>query len=169
MKYILLVLVALYSCSSLNSKKGAPLPEKIAQLDESIIVNHSVDTVYATINTKDPEKRGKYQLQFATRVSSKNGDVRIEEFGAYILKDNKWVASSIYDRPFNNSEFAKWYGCYGGLVLEGKTYCDKDNWLRKTNVLTNETMVSLWYFIGTDENGKRVVGAKEIVGIVGEE
>jgi hypothetical protein len=76
--------------------------------------------------------------------------------------------SSIFDRPFNNEEFARWYRCENGILNEGETYSDKDNWLGKTNKLTNDTIVSLWYYIGINEQGKKVAGAKEIIGVVRE-
>ncbi len=160
--------MGLYSCSTPEETARAPWPEKITSLDNELTVEHSVDTVFATINTKDPEKRGKYQLQFTTSITSQKGTVRIEEFGGYLLKNNEWKLASIYDRPFNNEEFAKWYSCENGILTKGETYADKDNWLGKTNKLTNDTIVSLWYYIGVNEQGKKVVGAKEIIGVARE-
>jgi hypothetical protein len=168
LKCIVIALLALNSCSTPAETIRAPWPEKITNLDNELTVEHSVDTVFATINTKDPEKRGKYQLQFTTSIASLKGTVRIEEFGGYLLKDNEWSLASIYNRPFNNEEFAKWYRCENGTLNEGETYSDKDNWLGKTNKLTNDTIVSLWYYIGTNEKGKKVVGAKEIIGVLRE-
>lgn len=168
MKYIIILLLAMYSCSTLKEKQSVPWPKKIANLDKGLIVTHSADTVYATINTKDPDKRGKYQLQFTTSVSSKKGNIEIIEFGAYLLTDNNWEFVSIFDRPFNNEEFAKWYNCEDGIIDEGKTFSDNDNWLRKTNKLDNKTIVSLWYYIGVDDEGNKVVGAREIVGVARE-
>ena len=167
-EYILIAFFALYSCSTPEKTARAPWPEKITSLDNELTVKHSADTVFATINTKDPEKRGKYQLQFTTSVRSQKGTVRIEEFGGYQLLNNEWKFSSIFDRPFNNEEFAKWYGCENGIIIEAETYADEDNWLGKTNKLTGDTLVSLWYYIGINEQGKKVVGAKEIIGVVRE-
>lgn len=154
----------LLSCSS--SRNPYPdWPENIKHLSNELIVTHSTDTVYATLNTKDPEKRGKYQLKHSTGVRCDFGDVQIEEFGGCLLVGDEWVLKSIYDRPFNADEFSRWYDCPNGLMKKGVTYEDTDNWLSKMNSLSGDTTVGLWYYVGTDENGKKVMGAKEIVGI----
>ncbi len=165
MKYVIIAFLFLSACSS-ETQRSHPWPQKITELEEGIEVEHSHDTVYATLNAKDPDTHGKYQLQFTTTVSSMKGDIQLKEFGAYIWRNDGWVPISIYDRPFNPEEFDKWYGGDDGFMLEGKNYSDPDNWLGKTDRLNGDTIESLLYFTGINEQGVQVVGAKEIVGIL---
>lgn len=157
----------IYACSS-DEQRSHPWPQKITELEEGITVKHSRDTVYATLNTKDPDTHGKFQLQFTTTVSSLEGDIKLKDFGAYLWRDNRWEAVSIYDRPFNPEEFDKWYGGDKGSILEGKSYSDPDNWLAKLDQLSGDTVEALLYFTGFNEQGTKVVGAKEIVGVLAE-
>ncbi|MCR9173555.1 MAG: hypothetical protein NXI10_13725 [bacterium] len=166
MKIFWIVFLGCLACSSeVEMKVPTDWPDKVSSLKEGLKVVHSTDTVYASMNRKDPDFRGKFQLQFSTSVSSLDGDVKIKEFGGYIWEDGTWKAVSIYGRPFNSREFDKWYGGENGWIRKGKTYTDPDNWLMKGDRLTNDTIRSLFYFIGTNEDGEKVVGAKEIVGI----
>ena len=62
---LLLITILFTSCSSSNKIKEADInnnwPTKINSLPIKIKVIHTPSVVYATINTKDSEKRGKYQ------------------------------------------------------------------------------------------------------------
>jgi hypothetical protein len=162
-----LIILAIFitSCSQINMN-SENWPEKLTSLETGIVVQHSADTVYATINKKDPEKRGKYQLKFTTTVYATKEDLKIIEFGGYTWKDNQWVFSSIYDRPFNTDEFEKWYGAKDGKLILGEKISDTDNWLAKTNELTGQTFKGLWYFIGENTNHEKFIGVKEIVGVL---
>ena len=122
--------------------------------------------MFATINTKDPEKRGKYQMKFSTAVESINEDLEIAEFGAYFWENDKWVLKSIYDRPFNKKEFMKWYNSEDGKIRLGQKYSDNDNWLGKSNSLNGNTYEALLYFIAKNPKGEQFVGAKEIIGVM---
>lgn len=162
-----LIWLLMTGCSSSNEQTNQlPLPMKLEQIKRNTIeVNHSVDTVFATVNAKDPEKRGKYQLQVTTSVSSKEADLTIQEFGAYMLENGEWKFSSIFNRPFNKEEFSKWYGCKNGILKKDSVYNDPDNWLAKGDVLTRDTLVSLWYFIGLDNYGNQHLGTRKVVGV----
>ncbi len=149
-----------------NVLYSAPLPEELLGISNKLIVEHNADTIFATLNGKDPEKFGKYQLQFTTSVSSPKDEVKITEFGAYLLENDEWVFKSIYDRPFNANEFEKWYQCPSAVLQIGVTYSDQDNWLAKTNTLDGRVIHSLWYFKGLENNGKEVIGISEIVGVL---
>lgn len=166
MRFLIICLLFLAAFSNESQHQSHPWPSKITELDEGIIVKHSFDTVYATVNTKDPDTHGKYQLQFTTTVSSQAGDILLKEFGAYFWKDNDWVFATIYNRPFNKDEFNKWYKGDKGYIKEGKSYSDADNWLTKTDRLTGDTITALFYFIGYNEQNEKVQGASEIVGII---
>ncbi|MFT5823952.1 MAG: hypothetical protein ACI8ZM_005218 [Crocinitomix sp.] len=141
-------------------------PEKIKELPLGMEVLHNPEEVYATVNTKDPEKWGAYQLQFTTSVKAISEDLEIIEFGGYIWENEQWEFRSIYDRPFNTEEFNKWYGCENGILKKDKTYSDTDNWMGKTNYLSGREIKSLWYFIAKNDAGEKFVGAQEIVGYV---
>lgn len=163
----LICLTVLFSCIERNNEEVAvQLPEKLEGLDEGLTVLHSTDTVYATLNTKDPEKWGKYQLQFSTSVSTEFNDLQVVEFGAYVWKNGHWTMKTIYDRPFNQEEFAKWYNCPNGALKPNVTYTDNDNWLGKSDYLRGEAFRVLFYFIGKDLAGKKHMGYKEIVGVM---
>jgi hypothetical protein len=142
------------------------LPKKLQNIPIGIEVMHTLDTVYATINTKDPEKRGIYQLQFSTSVSSINQTLVVTEFSAFILKDGKWVMRTIYDRAFNNEEFEKWYDCPDGVLQLDQTYTDEDNWLAKGNKLNGMTLNAIIYVKAVDSDGIEFIGYKRIVGIL---
>ncbi|XOV68533.1 MAG: hypothetical protein ACFHU9_05015 [Fluviicola sp.] len=166
MRYFWLLLVGcLAFCSDEAESTPNEWPDKIKHLPEGLTVEHSADTVYASFNRKDPETKGKFQLKFSTTVSSMKGDVKIKEFGGYFWSDNKWKAVSMYDRPFNANEFDAWYGASDGMVESGKNYTDPNNWLMKGNQLTKDTIRALLYFIGTNEENQKVMGAKEIIGV----
>jgi len=174
MKYFsiltLLLSLFLFSCkikpAHTEVKNERKWPAKIDTLSIGIEVNHSPSYVYATENTKDPEKRGKYQLQHATSVKSINEELVIVEFGGYVWYNNEWVLKTIYDRPFNKEEFTKWYKCENGILKKGIPFTDNDNWMGKTNVLSGREISGLWYYIGKNKNGEMFVGAKEISGIL---
>ena len=178
MKKLLICFLGLYliGCSTAVSKEqanksktneySAPLPTEIVGLKTGLIIKHNVDTVFATINTKDPEKWGKYQLQFTTSVSTIDKEVKIIEFGGYMLKGDTWVFTSIYDRPFNSEEFEKWYKSPGSKIKIGETFSDTDNWLAKTNNLNGREIKSLWYFIGLTDDGEKLIGISEVMGIL---
>lgn len=152
--------------SSTGERPNDELPARIAELQEGLRVSHSTDTIYASINTKDPDTRGKYQMKFATSVETKVGDLEIVEFGSYLWKSGKWEFTSIYNRPFNSEEFNKWYGADNGKILKGEKYTDADNWLGKSNDLNGKTYKALFYFIGKNDHGQKFVGWKEIVGVM---
>lgn len=170
--YIIVILVTGCSAGESGESKtekvvtaySAPFPQELQGISNELIVSHNVDTVFATINAKDPEKWGKYQLQFTTSVSSPIEEIRVIEFGAYLLKDDKWIFKSIHDRPFNSEEFEKWYDSPNAILEVGKIYSDSDNWLAKSNKLDGRIINSLWYFKGVNENGKEVIGVSEVVG-----
>jgi len=174
MKTILgiILLISAISCENRNhidegdSENKEVLPLRIDTLDTGIKVIHTPSMVYATLNTKDPDKRGKYQMQHTTSVEALYEDLEIIEFGAYAWLNNQWELKTIYDRPFNQDEFIKWYNCNDGLIIKGEKYSDTDNWIGKGNVLNGREFDGLWYFIGKNKDGKLFVGKKEVTGIM---
>ena len=158
----ILTVLLICACSE-NDIDKKDWPQKLKDLEVGIKVTHSADTVYATINDKDPEKWGKYQLKFTTTVEAISEDLELVEFGGYIWENGKWQFKSIYDRPFNKDEFDKWYGAKDGKISLESKYADHDNWMTKSDVLNGNVYRGLWYFIGKKANGEKVVGVKEIV------
>jgi hypothetical protein len=164
----IVVLIVASGCSSESesestSKKEHPdngeLPNQFEGIPIGIEVTHTPDVVYPTPNTKDPEKRGKFQWVYNTSVKSTVGDLEIIEFSAYSWVDGKWVSKTVYGRPFNNEEFAKWYSCENGILKDGQTYSDPDNWSGKSdNPNAIEHTKGVWYYIGKDQNGKQFLG-----------
>ncbi|WP_027418199.1 hypothetical protein [Crocinitomix catalasitica] len=120
--------------------------------------------VYTELNEKDPEKRGKYKWHYETTVKSTNEDLTIIEFGAYLLMNGNWEKTSIYDRPFNSEEFAKWYSCPNGELEKGVGYSDFNNW-SKGDKLDSKTQETLWYYIGVNNVGKKFKGTAKIISI----
>jgi hypothetical protein len=160
-------LLVLTGCGIQQEKEAQKnWPEKLQSLEIGLNVSHSMDTVYATLNTKDPEKRGKYQMKFATTVEALSENVELVEFGAYFREGNTWVLRTIYGRPFNKEEFDKWYNAENGKIILGHTYTDNDNWLGKSDFLNGNTYHALLYFIGKNAKGEQLVGAQEIVGVM---
>lgn len=160
------VLLFVASCTSAQDTPPKNWPEKLQHMEIGLKVTHSMDTVFATINAKDPENRGKYQMKFATTVESINEDLEIIEFGGYFWENDTWTFKSIYNRPFNKAEFNKWYKSKNGKLRLGKKYSDNDNWLGKSNSLNGNNYKALLYFIAKNPKGEKFVGGKEIVGVM---
>lgn len=164
LRVVVLFYIALVMTACGPNRLPEDYPEKLKELPIGLEVIHNTSEVYATINTKDPEKWGLYQLQFKTSVTALEEDLEIIEFGGYLWKDNLWELRSIYARPFNAEEFAKWYGCENGQLKKGVSYSDSDNWLGKGDVLNSVEIKCIWYFIAKNEGGEKFVGASELVG-----
>ena len=131
-----------------------------------IEVVHTPSYVYASINQKDPAKRGVYQLEFNTTVIAINEDLEIVEFGGYDLINDEWVLYTVYDRPFNKEEFSSWYGCENGILKKGVAYSDSENWIAKSDVLSGRKVKSLWYFIAKNKQGTFFKGVEIVEGVL---
>jgi len=153
----------LLACSSLG-QKDSNLPDKLIDIPTGLEVKHSDTIVYAIINEKDPDKYGKYKWHFETTVTAISEDLKIVEFGAYLWLDNEWVLRTIYDRPFNQVEFEKWYSCESALLKKGQSCTDKNNW-SKAHRLEGQKTKALWYFIGVNANDDKFKGTAEITTI----
>ena len=157
------ILSIVLNCSP-TIQKDTALPEMLRNIPIGIEVNHSKEIVYAEFNEKDPEKRGKYKWHYETTVKSTIEDLTIIEFGAYIWANKIWSQKTIYDRPFNKEEFAKWYSCSDGELIKGKEFTDFNNW-NKGNTLDGKTHKTLWYFIGVNKSGEKYKGTAEIISV----
>ena len=140
-------------------------PKYITDLPIGIDVHHSSDTVYAQRSNRADTTVYPYIWGFGTTVMAINQDLEIIEFGAYDLEEGEWVLRTQEDnRPFNKDEFIKWYHCNDkGIIYRGFKYSDNQNYLGKARFLDGYKKKTLCYFIGENEQGKKYVGAKEVI------
>jgi len=170
MKKLLLILLCLpmigFGQDNLALKNRKNIwPQYITDLAIGIDVYHSSEIVYAKKSNRENNTLYPYILEFGTTVMAINQDLEIIEFGAFSWEEGKWVQRNIYNRPFNKDEFIKWYHCNdNGMLYKGFKYSDNKNYLGQSNYLDGSTSISLWYFIGENDQGKRYVGAKEVYG-----
>lgn len=138
------------------------LPNKISSLPIGIVVKHNHRKVYAEIDSITPERGGRIKWKYKTTVSSIKDSLKIIEFGACVFTDGKWIEQTIYDRPFNNQEFADWYNCPDGVLIDKEKYSDNNNWTSSSEIGLVSSK-SLWYYIGEDKNKKKYVGYSSII------
>lgn len=181
MKNIFLILVVLiFSCqvktqdyktskdetTSIDKVLIGNWPKEITNLPKGISVIHTPSVIYATLNNKNIEKHGEFQLGFVTEVKTIDKELELIEFGGYFWEEDTWIFHTMKNRPFNQEEFNQWYGCKDGILRIDSVYSDKENWLVKTDYLDNSTIRYFMYFIGKDENGKKYYGGEEVIGYV---
>jgi hypothetical protein len=154
------ILSILFSCSSANQGE-IKLPKKIESLPVGIEVKHNLKQVYASTNEDYPTRGGKYKWKYKTSVKALTEDLKIVEFGGFILEENKWVEKNIERRPFNNQEFQEWYKCPDGMLKTGLNFTDSNNW-GTSNEITDIDAKTLWYYIGINSENKKFVGYGEI-------
>lgn len=129
--------------------------EELDQLPTAIKVVHKPKTALATLTGKS-ERRAKYTWWYKTTVTAIDVDVTIEEFGAFVWWDGKWVnGGSFTGKPYGAEEFAEWYKCPKAVLKKGKSYSDPTNWSSAAEL---QAMKMRWYFVGVDAEGKRVKG-----------
>ncbi|WP_053978590.1 hypothetical protein [Mangrovimonas xylaniphaga] len=158
MKYYFLLATILFVQISFSQD----IPSELKKYNKGIDVTHSKDTIYAELYKGNKANRKKYLWRYKTSVKAENKELKIIEFGGYNKIDSIWVSTTIYDRPFNNSEFAKWYGCENGILTIGKVFTDKNNWTT-SDYLDGQTKTGIWYYIGIDSKGEKFIGFKEYV------
>lgn len=101
-----------------------------------------------------------YTWLYATTIESLLGVVSIEEFGAFSWYRGRWYFTNFTGKPFTRDNFIEWYSCPRGIVLPECQYTDFQNWSGSVQLINKKAK---WYFIGKDENGRRVKGEAEIV------
>ncbi len=97
----------------------------------------------------------RYTWSYSTSVSASGAPVTIEEFGALGWVNGAWVFRDEQHKTYSPKMFADQYGCQKAKVLSGKTYTCEDNWSGADKLRPHRCK---WYFIGTDERGRRVKG-----------
>ena len=171
MKKLLLILLCLpmigFGQDNLALKNRKNIwPQYITDLPVGIDVYHSSEIVYAQRSNREDDTLYPYILEFGTTVMAINQDLEIIEFGGFWWEEDKWVLRTMYDRPYNKDEFIKWYHCNEkGILYRGFKYSDNQNYIYKTSVLDGSRWRYLMYFIGENEQGKKYVGAKEVISV----
>lgn len=167
---ISILVFGILSCSRQSEQKDfnriGNWPLKIDSLSLGINVIHSPSIVYAQENTKDPEKRGKYQLKHITSITSLEQGLEIVEFGGYKWENNKWMLSTLNGKPYGRDKFIKWYKCEKGQLKKGVEYSDSDNWIGTSESLDGKVINGLWYFIVKNKQGQYFYGAAELKGFL---
>lgn len=126
-----------------------PLPKKLQQLKKEITVQNFPKEI-------DPIKiKDSYYWKHNTMVFSKNSQVQIIEYGAYLFYNGKWNLRKSY--PVK--EFNKNFGAKKGILLQAQPYTWNDNW-RVGNQLFGGW--AMWYFIGINEKGEKICGYEKI-------
>jgi hypothetical protein len=129
--------------------------EELDKLPTGIKVVHKPKAVLATL-TGMSERRAKYTWWYKTTVSAIDADVTIEEFGAFVRWDGKWVNGGTFTgKPYAAEEFAEWYKCPKAVLKKGKSSSDPTNWSSDAEL---RALKLQWYFVGIDEKGTRVKG-----------
>lgn len=157
------------SISTINDT--ANIPDVIKGMPIGISVVNEPNTIYAELNNK-PES--KYIWRHTTTIKALHNDLRIVEFGTYNYKNGKWQLGNYTKKPFTTENFDKWYCrkgneiitfdfCKSGKINKGDEYIDASNYS-----IRNDSLVSrngLWYYIGIDSTGKKIMGYGRYVSI----
>lgn len=139
---------------SAKNKTGNNLPDCLKKYEIGMKVYHSPDPAYAEYNS---DSTSKYIWKHETSVISLKGDLKIKEFGSYMLWNGKWYLSTMKRIPYTPEDFEDWYNCKDAIIKDGKTYIDKKNWA-KSDILEFVDPLSIWYYIGISKNGKEYLG-----------
>lgn len=148
MKYLSISLFLLSTFAFAQTPLDAPLPEKFADLEPMITVDHFPSPVLAST---DPNEPGTYFWKHTTTVFSPSSNIQIEEGGAYIFYNNQWNLRVSY----TSKEFSKFFNIPKAMMKAGEPYSFVENWRRDTRLYGGWAM---WYVIGKTEDGKRVYG-----------
>lgn len=148
---LLLLLFLQISFAQVNygTPKESELPEKLQGLKVSIDVMHFP-------KENDPIKiKDKYYWKHATGILSKESDVTITEFGAFLYYNNQWNLRKSYDLK----DLDKNFGTKKQVMLQGEPYVWSKNWRVDNRLFGGWAM---WYFIGTNADGETVCGYETI-------
>lgn len=152
-KPIAISLIYLLSSFSYGQDYGTPtkndIPEKLKGLKVDIEVMN-----FPKIN--DPIKiDDTYYWKHTTSILSRNSDIQIVEFGAYLFYNNTWNLRESYDLKYLD----KYFGTKKQKLDQGQPYVWKDNWRVGKQLYGGW---ALWYFIGINANNEKVCGYSTI-------
>jgi len=148
---LLLLLLLQLSFSQVNygTPKEGSLPEKLQSFKVGIEVMHFP-------KENDPIKiKDNYYWKHATAILSKQSDVTITEFGAYLYYNDQWHLRKSY----NLKDLDKNFGTKKQIMLQGEPYVWSKNWRIDNRLFGGWAM---WYFIGTNTDGETVCGYETI-------
>ena len=152
MKRLFTTFFGIFASCSAPPERDAKFLE-VDSLPEGIVVVHSPGRGVATEGGRSGFE---YTWQFATTVKSSTAKrVRIVEFGAFSRVGDQWKFANFTGKPFSGDDFSEWYGAPGAMLQPGQSYTDPQNWFGGNALKESE---SLWYFIGLEEDGRRVKG-----------
>jgi hypothetical protein len=153
-----LLLGVLVCCTGqARDQAGAAKPtafDALKQLPVGLKVVHTPNPVRASLSAAS-QVRKKYTWWYETAVTATDADVTIVEFGSYVWQNDRWAFSNFSGKPFSAKEFAEWYACPGALIKKGASCADQTNWGSAAELVSGK---ALWYFIGVDNEGRRVKG-----------
>lgn len=138
-----------------------PTIDELKKLPVGIEVTHTPNPARASL-TEQGKRRGKYTWWYKTQVQAKESGVRIEQFGSFVWLKGQWKFANYTRKPFATKDFSEWYSCPDGLLTPGKMFEDPTNWGSSNELSANKAW---WYFIGVDEEGRRVKGEAVINGL----
>lgn len=127
---------------------------ELASLPDGIEVVHSPNPVGA-VEDGHPATQYKYRWIYRTTLKSKRGAITIEEFGCFAYHNESWTFSNFTGAPFSSQDFAEWYSCADAKLLPGASFSDPSNWTGSNELQAGRMK---WYFIGVDEDGRRIKG-----------
>ncbi|MFH2142346.1 MAG: hypothetical protein ABIJ97_07995 [Bacteroidota bacterium] len=176
--FIILICLLIISCDEEVTKVSdeiiyeysteTNIPPSLKEIPIGLEVVNDPDTIYATKNPKDTNQ---YIWKLKTTIMAPMSDVKIIEFGDYEkMKDNTWQLHNFTNKIFTEKEFSEWYfinnngefsweNAEDGTIKKGIEYIDPSNWTKRSDTLCHQK--GIWYFIGTDSNGKKVLGYAE--------
>ncbi|MFH2095942.1 MAG: hypothetical protein ABIJ16_09575 [Bacteroidota bacterium] len=141
------------------------LPEILAGRPVRLEVVNEPDVIFPVRDDKDSTM---FIWKLKTFVKSTNGDIRITEFGDFVRLDNgEWKLHNYTGKMFTAKQFEEWYfvnnegeftwqNAEKGIIKKGIQYVDMSNWTEKSDSIDAHT--GIWFFIGIDENGNKVMG-----------
>ncbi|GAB5565541.1 MAG: hypothetical protein Wins2KO_26040 [Winogradskyella sp.] len=132
-----------------GTPKEDDIPKKLQGIKVGIEVMHFP-------KENDPIKiKDKYYWKHATAILSKESDITIIEFGAFLFYNNQWNLRKSYDLK----DLDKNFGTKKQLMKQGEPYVWSKNWRIDNQLFGGWAM---WYFIGTDTDGESVCGYQTI-------
>lgn len=150
---ITLLLLVLFQFTYAQVDYGTPtneaVPEKLKDLKIGIEVMHFP-------KENDPIKiKDKYYWKHATAILSKESEIKIIEFGAYIFYNEQWNLRMSYDLK----DLDKYFGTKEHIMLQGQPYVWAGNWRVGDQLFGGWAM---WYFIGINDKGEAICGYETI-------
>ena len=148
--FITIIFTSFIFFSSLSQVKyGKPtiedVPKKLKKLNRKIIVQNFPKII-------NPIKiKNKFYWKHNTVIFSKENEIKITEFGAYIYYNDKWNLRKIYALKYLDKNF----GTRKQVLQKAQPYTWNDNWRTDTRLFGGW---ALWYFIGITEKGETVCG-----------